>query len=513
MAGINYTSQSVPASHKALNGGLNSSSGPLGLQDNESSDLQNIDFNKFGSIKKRNGYDTLNSAATSGGHHIDGLHWYEFITAGATVRKALCVTAGWIKKMDDLDGTWDDVTGGLTITSENHCSFANFLNVAYVVNGKDAPFQYDGTSCNNSTMPVGVTIPKFVAEYNNYLFYAHVTQGGSLRASRLHWSALNDTGTWSATDYVDIARDDGQEIAGIKVLADRLVVYKTRSIYNLFYTGDADVPFILPGGGKSNSEVGCVAPHSIQEVLNGHIFLSHDGFYFYDGNNATKISDKVSTTLQSFNQTRYDQVVSMVQKDKNKYWAAFPSSSASTNDRVMVFDYFNNAWTVYVGMAPKAMAAFYVDGDEETPYFGDYNGFVYEADTGTDDNPLGVATAIDAYYWTNWKDYSDLIDKKAAVQAVLFYQITTSSVLSFGYSYDFETGVQFSRSINITTSGDIYGAGVYGTATYAGEGGATSRIDLTGRGRVVRFKFSNATVDEVFQIDGFGILPHLETNV
>ena len=41
---------------KALGGGLNTTAGPLHLEDNESSDLLNIDFDKFGSILKRNGY-------------------------------------------------------------------------------------------------------------------------------------------------------------------------------------------------------------------------------------------------------------------------------------------------------------------------------------------------------------------------------------------------------------------------------------------------------------------------
>ena len=66
MAGIEYTTRSVPISDKLLNGGLNSTAGALGLQNNESSDLQNIDFNEFGAIKKRKGYATLNSSALDG---------------------------------------------------------------------------------------------------------------------------------------------------------------------------------------------------------------------------------------------------------------------------------------------------------------------------------------------------------------------------------------------------------------------------------------------------------------
>ena len=131
MAGINFTTHSVPANHGTLNGGLNSTSGPLGLQDNEASDLQNIDFNKFGSILKRNGYSTLNTTALTGATAFDGLHWFEFTSSGATVRKSITVNNGTLYKMDDLDGTWDDITGTLTITSTNDRDWETQTNVIH----------------------------------------------------------------------------------------------------------------------------------------------------------------------------------------------------------------------------------------------------------------------------------------------------------------------------------------------------------------------------------------------
>ena len=84
MAGINFTTSSVPFADTIFNGGLNSTSGPLGLKDSESSDLLNIDFDQFGSILKRSGYINLNSTATSGTNlQSDGTYWYEFNDAGA----------------------------------------------------------------------------------------------------------------------------------------------------------------------------------------------------------------------------------------------------------------------------------------------------------------------------------------------------------------------------------------------------------------------------------------------
>ncbi len=579
MAGIQFTTPSVPFADTALNGGLNSTSGPLNVQNNEASDIQNIDFNKFGSIIKRNGYAALNTTVPSLGsgsitayavgatatetrctdatHGLssddvvqitgttsyngtfvvtvidannfdidvtfvaddatgtwnqtdqgDGLHWFEYTTSGATTRHAVAVMGGKLWKMDDLDGTWDDITGALTITRDNHVSFVNFNNMVYMVNGEDTPFKWNGTgNGSTNTLPTNITKPKYVALFENYLFYLNVTLSGALASSRIYWSDLADGTAFTDTSFIDIAKNDGQQITGGKVLSDRLVIYKERSIYNLFFTGDSTIPFIVT---KSNSSVGCIAPFSIQEVNNGHVFLSTDGLYYYDGNNSFKVSDKITTTLDGYNTTQFGQARSLVQKNKNRYWLTLPSSGQTKNDKVIVWDFFNNAFSIYDGFDPSSMATFYVSGIEERPYFFDYKGFAYQADTGSDDYPLNVQTAINAYYWTNWKSYQDVINKKALPHATIYFQ-NSNSILEFAYSYDFESGEEFSQTFSLATSTDVYDTGVYGTATYAGSGGAVKRRDLTGRGRVVRVKFANSTLTETFQIDGFGSLPHLET--
>ena len=93
---------------------------------------------------------------------------------------------------------------------------------------------------------------------------------------------------------------------------------------------------------------------------------------------------------------------------------------------------------------------------------------------------------------------------------VIYYQ-TSNSVLTFGYSYDFETSTQYSTTFSLSAGVAVYGSAIYGTSVYAGSGGMHKRRDLTGRGRVVRFKFSNNVLGETFRIDGLGSMPHLET--
>jgi hypothetical protein len=517
MAGLNFTTGSVPVADKVFNGGLNSTAGPFGLKENESSDLQNVDFDKFGSLLKRNGYATLNTGSVAASP-CDGLYWYEYDASGTTTRKAIYVCAGKIYRMDDLDGQWDDASGAVTITSSNMCDFETFLGKLFVTNNVDVPFELAGTgTAGVSAVPTGLTKAKFVKQFNNYLFYANVTVSSVVYKSRIYWSNIRDTATWGAANWIEVSKDDGQEITGLKVLSDRLVIYKQRSIYNLFFTGDADIPFILPGGGKSNSAVGCIAPFSIQEVENGHVFLAIDGVYYYDGLNSYKISNNITNTIMAYNTSRFEKAASLVHKSKNRYWLSFTTAAGTQHNRVMVWDYYNNAWSLYAGGSSSnqalsccAMCTFYVNGVTESPYFSDYAGYVYKGDYGTDDYPRNVSTAIDAYYYTNWRSYDDLCDQKGVPSVYIYYQIQ-NAVLTFAYSYDFESVDQYTQTMDTGGGTSVYDSSLYGVATYANQGGNCQRRDLTGRGRVVRFKFANGVSGETFRIDGFGALPHLET--
>ena len=573
-----------------FNGGLNSAGGNLSLQNNESPDLLNVDFNFLGSVLKRNGYTTLNGTAISGSPASDGLHWYESNQSGTLTYLLVSVTNGKVYYMTSFNGTWNDITGSLSITANNFCSFETFFNVMYATNGVNPPFQvsnitsstikalvansYTFTVAGITTAPavgdtytsngvtftitalnlagasgsiagtiiatgsgapdvsgnlvratgsgdnpiaftqyalnVNITKAKYVKAYNNYLFLANVTVGSTYYPTRIYWSNLQDPTTWLTTSFIEVAMNDGQQITGIKVLADNLIVFKTRSIYILSFTGDPDIPFILQGGGKSNSDVGCVAAHSIQEVTNGLIFLSFDGLYYFDGVNSTKMSDRINPTILGLNSTRLTQARSMVQHNKHRYIMSIPSSSSTTNDTVITWDWYLNAFSIYSGINAASMCATFTSGYNENLYFGDYAGFYYKMDTGTDDYPLGVQTAINAYYYTNWKTFGNIVDEIAVPNVVLYYQ-TNNAVLTFAYSYDFDSADTYSQTLSTATSASVYGSSYYGTATYGGTGGGQQRIDLDGRGRVIRFKWSNNTIGETFRIDGLGQLVHVET--
>lgn len=500
-----YVSDRVVVNTTQLGGGLNDTAGPLNLKDNESSDLSNVVFNRFGSVLSRRGYTALNTSAVVADVDIDGLWWYQ----SSATEKAMMVAGDKVYKMDDLDGTWDNITGSLTITAGNKVDWENFLDIAMGTNNVDLPFEWDGgATATAMTVPTGLTKAKFVKQFENYTILANVEVSGTRHGSRFYWSTILTNDTWNSADYIDVEKNDGQQITGCKVLGDGLYIFKERKIVKYVFTGDRDVPFVRV---RTASSVGCAAPYSVQEVNNGLVFLSYDGVYYFDGNNSTKLSDRINNTVVGLNRTKFTEAVSLVYKDKNQYWLSVASADSTPNDTVLVGDYALNSWSKWSGLAANAMSTFWVSDVDERPYFGDYDGFVYRADQGVDDYPLNVQTAIDKYYYTNWRTLDALGEKKALGHVYLYYQYS-SSVLTLAYSYDFETNDTYSQTFSLASEGGVYGTAVYGTDVYGGEGGNSVRRDTTGEGRVYRLKVANSTIGEQFQIDGIGQSVNLETD-
>lgn len=517
MAGADYSSRSQPFSYRKLAGGLNSTSSPTSLEDNESSDLQNIDFDITGQFHKRGGYTQLNTTAFNSGAAWNSLYWFEKSDGTKYLLGTCGSKLGVSTTLSQTATPFTDRTGALTFTAgnNNYQSYATMLDTVLGTNGVDLPWQCVGSS--NAVVIAGIagggtaptlTTAKFVEVFSNYTFLANVTSSATYQGSRIHWSAIDSISTWSASDFRDVNKADGQVITGLKKLGSSLVIFKRHSIWVANFTGDSDIPFTFT---PTRSTVGAVSGYSIQEVQNGLVFLADDGFYYFDGNNSFKISQRIRTTLETFNVNRYPQACSVYDNTNNRFIVSFTDSGASTHTKQITWDSLNNAFSVLKGLNANCFARVYNSGVEQI-FFGDYSGFVYQMDNGANDNPSGVATAIDAYYYTKWFDFGDMLSKKAVPQVSIYYEFNTGT-LTFAYSYDFETTDQYTQTFSTSAGASLYGTAVYDTDTYAGSGGTVAPRHLTGRGKVIRFKFANSNLSEMMAIDGFSAFGDAETNI
>jgi hypothetical protein len=131
-----------------------------------------------------------------------------------------------------------------------------------------------------------------------------------------------------------------------------------------------------------------------------------------------------------------------------------------------------------------------VDGVDERDYFADYIGHTYRGDSGINDTVSNTTIAVNSYYYTNWKPFANICDRKGAPHAYVYHS-KTDGTLEFAYSYDFVTNDQYTHSFTMTTTQTVSDYGV--------------RRDLTGQGRVVRFKFANNNTSTHFVVHALGV--------
>jgi hypothetical protein len=440
----------------------------------------------------------------------EGLRWLERSdgnkylvgVVGATIVSATSLTAA--------ASPFTDYTAGVTITSgqNNLISWTAYLDYAIGCNGVDLPFKFNGSSAaTDMDVPTGLTTAKFCEVFANHVFLGNVTVSGVVQSSRVYWYEIDSISSILDTSYRNVSQFDGQDITGLKTFGGSLVIFKNRQIWVANFTGDSDIPFVFQ---QTRSPVGCDAPWSIQEVENGLIFHSYDGFYFFDGNNSYKMSYRITSTLDDMAQARLPYMSSVFLYSKNRYITSVTNSGDAENNRNITWDSFNNAFSLYKGISANCLCRVYNAGQEQI-YFGDTDGYVYQMDNGKSDYPAGVATAIEAYYYTKWFDYGDMVAKKASPQLVIYHQYEDST-LEAVYSHNYALGDEYTQSFSLAGVGGTWPI-TWGTTKWSATGGSVKKRHVTGRGEVVRFGFKNSIVGQGFTVNGFGVFAHAETNV
>lgn len=115
--------------------------------------------------------------------------------------------------------------------------------------------------------------------------------------------------------------------------------------------------------------------------------------------------------------------------------------------------------------------------------------------------------AINAYYDTKWYDLGDATRKKNYKELFYWTAENSNDAVTIDYSNDFKTLID-SKNQTLSPSGgtSLWDTALWDVGTWGSTGDRFNRLDIKGVGRFINFKFTNAEVDESFQIYGFNIV-------
>lgn len=498
-----YAGQLQPSRSFENNGGLVDHISPVLVPDKSASDINNITMDDRGQLSKRAGYTLLNSTGamtlnplTGGGYHN---------AATGTSFFGVVVGTNVYRTGNTFAGSYTNVTGTVTLTSSasNLVQTTSINDQLVFCNESDKPFYLASTG-----NAVHISTPLFsgaktCGTYGAYLVIGNTTESGTSYPSRVRWSSIQNTNDFPALNYIDVEPNDGDKIVSLISFDDSVYIFKKRSIHRMVITGlDGADAFIIRPVARN---IGAWAKNSVRVIPNvGIAFLAQNTAYVLNDNGLEPIGDPIQRTFDAANRAQWGNAVAAVYPKRYQYWLAI--STGSTNQEALVYDYVQKAWTIYTGMSLNALAQAEDSNGNNLLLSGDYTGNHYKQDTGTSDNPAGVARAINGSYTTGEITFGSPELTKNFKYLYIITQVDINTTLTVDAAYDYASDYEAAFSVDLGQAGALYGTAIYGTDIYPAGQYKTSRVELNRSARAVRLKFSNSSSGAIVGVIGWVIV-------
>jgi hypothetical protein len=289
----------------------------------------------------------------------------------------------------------------------------------------------------------GTHYPKFCTIHDKHL----VVAGAATAPNTIFYSGTSDIDDFTTTGSGSIVLDD--QVVGLRSFRDDLIIFCKNSIYKLVNINNSSTIAVQP----ITQNIGCLDGKSIQEIGGDLVFLAPDGIRTLAG--TVRIGDvelgTVSRAIQPVMKDIADNISSfnissIVIRDKSQYRLYYGTSSTGTASEGIIgtlktneqgFTQFQWAETFGIDASAAAASGFNSSGVEKH-YHGDYNGYIYNHDTGNSFNPAETETNIKAEYQTPDLDYGDLGTLKTLkyVKVSATPEGEISSTLRIRYNFD-----------------------------------------------------------------------------
>lgn len=198
--------------------------------------------------------------------------------------------------------------------------------------------------------------------------------------------------------YVEVGRDNGENIIGIHKLQSNFYAFKENSTWPI--AGDTPDDFkVAPE--PINGAIG-LYQHSIEKMPTGELIgLHRSGVYLFDGYRYVSLTDRDNDSIQSvidnLNPNRLKYARGFLDKLQKRYMLTVSESGYSYNNKTLVFDYLRNKWTIYDIKANDIILW------NDAIIFGSSqsDGYIYKS-SGTSDNGTAISVRVEWPWWGLW---------------------------------------------------------------------------------------------------------------
>jgi len=394
------------------------------------------------------------------------------------------------------DSTWDTSrSSSSVVVAARNWSLDNFGEdlIATVLNG--GTFIWDtsgGTSARATALSNAPTASRFslVSTDTRHLliFGTETTIGDTATQDDLlfRFSDRED-----ATDYTPVSTNeagslrisDGSRIVGAVKSTGQILVWTDTSLHGIQFVG---TPFTF-GLRQLGANAGLIAQHAAIEVNGVAYWMSDNAFYLYDG-----VVKKMPCSVQDYvfddmSYTNKADIAVGLNTAFNEIIWYYPSANASQIDRGVAYNYLEGTWYTINLARTTWLGAYVYENPIATEYktnvagnvstiLGLTNGasFLYEHETG---NNQADGSAITAFLETGSVEIADG-DQLMSVNKLVPDFDNLANTMTARLTLE-----QYPQSSsNVQTSGSI-------TST-------TEKVNVRGRGRAVKIRYTTNTVDD-----------------
>jgi hypothetical protein len=269
----------------------------------------------------------------------------------------------------------------------------------------------DGTTFKTSDSTFLTDMPqgKFVVRYRDLLYILHALVSGTVYPTRAYYcdEPASNKIAWTgvATNFVEFGYDDGDIITGGAECLDRLIVFKTNSMWKY---DESSVEQI--------ADVGCDSHRSIIKVNKVLYWYNRNGFWRWRGAQPELISAKAQPFIDAMSQSTLSSVVGVCYNgfEYRAFIGTVTVEGITYTNAWFCWDTRREKCYIRCTAAPAKSACTYTESNTgiQRAYFGDNDGFVYKFATKVDAVFSDSGTEIDSFFITKNLDYGVPEDRK-----------------------------------------------------------------------------------------------------
>lgn len=389
-------------------GGYKANSNYTDLMDSETNDAANTVYGTTMDISQRNGslrlynYNLFSTSDTATGRPITGHYFFKKL--GTTTSYHVACAGDSIYNY--TSSTANAIRVGMT---DNSNTFWNFIQVqdprtpsddlVMMTNGSNPIQVWTGSATavalSSFTSATQVPVCNYLLNHKERIYAISIVDATDADASvRVYRTGFGVDGNadphrFTENFYVGGSSKDGP-IQNAGVLNDQIVFYKRNSIWK-FNPSSGDVGDLY----QLQDSIGLIAPYSLANCGDFHMFLSDRGVYAFDGNNLILVSDKIDNEfIINSNQSQLQYAKAVFDFQRSQYILYFPTTGSTRNDRAIVYDTRPSMkfWQPPItGRRVSYISTFLDSNSKRRVLYGDYRGFLFEDDTGSND---GLSTGF-----------------------------------------------------------------------------------------------------------------------